>query len=108
MVAVAENGDLVVHCHELDCKLKRPTYPSARGRGPWIHAVRRTVTVPFFQGRVQRSGLVLASVPENFEMLLCPLSFRIEGCVHPVYDFLIRSTLEGDHLALVVETEVEI
>jgi hypothetical protein len=40
-------------------------------------------------------------------MLLRAVSFGIKRSVHPVYDFLIRATLEGYHLALVVESEVE-
>jgi hypothetical protein len=66
------------------------------------------VAIPFLNNRVQRFGLVLAGIPENFEMLLPAVSFGIKRSVHPVYNFLIRATLEGDHLALVVESEVEI
>jgi hypothetical protein len=65
------------------------------------------VAIPFPNSRVQRFGLVLAGIPKDFEMLLRAVSFGIKRSVHPVYDFLIRATLEGYHLALVVESEVE-
>jgi vacuolar-type H+-ATPase subunit C/Vma6 len=66
------------------------------------------VTIPLPDSRVQWFDLVRASIPENFEMLLRTLSFRIKYSVHPVYDFFIRATLERDNLALVIEPEVEI
>lgn len=73
-----------------------------------MHGTRRTVAIPFLNSRVKRFGLILAGIPENLEVLLRAVSFRIKRSVHPVYDFLIRATLEGDHLALVVESKVEI
>jgi hypothetical protein len=106
MVSAADNGYLIVHRHEFDCR-----------KGPhqfnpcflWIcEWVRRTVAIPFLNSRIHWSSLVRAGVPENFQMLLCAVSFGIERCVHPVYYFLIRATLEGYCLALVVESEVEI
>ena len=66
------------------------------------------MAIPFLNSRVQRSSLVRAGVPENLQMLLRAVSFGIERRVHPVYYFLIRATLEGYRLALVVESEVEI
>lgn len=66
------------------------------------------MAIPLLNSRVQRFGLVRASIPENFEMLFRAVSFRIKCSVHPVYDFFIRATLEWDNLALVVEPEVEI
>ena len=66
------------------------------------------MAIPFHDIGVQRSGLVSASVPENFQMLLRAVSFGIKPRVHPVYHFLIRATLEGCHLHLVVESKVEI
>lgn len=66
------------------------------------------MAIPFLNSRVQRSILVRAGIPENLQMLLRAVSFGIERRVHPVYYFLIRTTLEGYRLALVVESEVEI
>jgi hypothetical protein len=66
------------------------------------------VAIPFLNGRVQRSSLIRAGVPENLQTLLRAVSFGVEHRVHPVYYFLIRTTLEGYHLAQVVESEVEI
>lgn len=66
------------------------------------------MAIPFLNSRVQGSGLVRAGIPENLQMLLRAVSFGIERRVHPVYYFLIRTTLEGYRLALVVESEVEI
>lgn len=66
------------------------------------------MAIPFPNSSVQRLGLVFAGIPENLEMLLRAISFGIKHCVHPVYDILIRATLEGDHLALVIETEVKV
>ena len=66
------------------------------------------MAIPFPNGCVQRFGLVLAGIPEYLEMLLRAISFGIKRCIHPMYDILIRATLKGDHLALVIETEVEI
>lgn len=107
MVSTAENGYLIVHRHEFDCAEKGPHHHQALL--PWsCEWVRRTMAIPFLNGRVQRSSLVRAGVPENTQMLLRAVSFGIERRVHPVYDLLIRSTLEGYHLALVVESEVEI
>lgn len=74
----------------------------------WPRGARRTVAVPFLNSRVHWFGLVYAGIPENLETLLRAVSFRIKRSVHPVYDFLIRATLEGDRLALVVESEVKI
>jgi hypothetical protein len=76
---------------------------------PWpCELARRTVAIPFLNSRVQWSRLVRTGVPENLQMLLRPVSFGIEHRVHPVYHFLIRATLEGYRLALVIESEVEI
>jgi len=106
MVSAAENGYLIIHRHELDCAEKahiiKPYSPSS------CEWARRTVAISFFYGRIQRSSLVRAGVPENLQMFLRAVSVGIERRVHPVYDFLIRATLEGYHLALVVEPEVEI
>lgn len=66
------------------------------------------MAIPFLHSRVQRFDLVLAGVPENFKILLRTVPFRVKLRVHPVYDLLIRATLERNHLALVVETEVEV
>jgi hypothetical protein len=66
------------------------------------------MAIPLHNIGVQWSGLVRAGIPENFQMLLRAASFGIKRCVHPVYDFLIRAALEGYHLELVVESEVEI
>jgi hypothetical protein len=70
--------------------------------------VRRTVAIPFLNSRIHWSSLVRGGVPENLQMLLRAVSFGIERCVHPVYYFLIRATLEGYRLALVVKSKVEI
>lgn len=106
MVSATENGYLIVHRHELDCR-KGPQHHQPLF--PWLcEWVRRTVAISFPNSRIQRSSHVRASVPENLQMLLRAVSFGIERCVHPVYYFLIRATLEGYHLALVVESEVEI
>ena len=79
---------------------------------PWLasrtRAARRTVAIPFLHSRVQRFGLVLACVPKYLETLLRALSLSVERLVHPVYDILVSAPLEGNHLALVVETEVEV
>ena len=76
---------------------------------PWpCEWARRTVAIPFPNSRVQRSRLVCAGVPENLQMLLRAVSFRIERRVHLVYYFFIRATLEGYRLALIVESQVEI
>jgi hypothetical protein len=66
------------------------------------------VAIPFLHGRVQRSCLVLACIPERPETLLRAVSFRVERRVHPVYDFLVRAALEWNYLALVVEAEAEV
>ena len=107
MVSAAENGYLIVHRHELDCT--ENAHIIIKPRSPWsCEWARRTVAIPFPKSRVQRSSLVRAGVPENLQLLLPAVSFGIECRVHPVYYFLIRTTLEGYHLALVVESEVEI
>jgi hypothetical protein len=108
LISVTENSDLVVYRHELDCGIPTPTVSLL----PWLasrtHAARRTVAIPFLYSRVQRFGLVLACEPKYLETLLRALSFSVECLVHPVHDLLVSATLEGNHLALVVETEVEV
>lgn len=107
MVSAAENGYLIVHRHELDCAEK--AHIIIKPCSPWpCEWARRTVAIPFLNSRVQRSSLVRAGVPENLQMLLRTISFGIERRVHPVYYVLIRATLEGYHLALVVKSEAEI
>ncbi len=66
------------------------------------------MAIPFPNSRIQRSRLVRAGVPEDLEMLFRAISFRIKRRVHPVYDFLIRASLEWYHLALIVESEIEV
>jgi hypothetical protein len=66
------------------------------------------VAIPFPYSRVQGSGLVRAGIPENLKMFLRSVSFGVKSPVHPVYNLLIRAALERYHLALVVESEVEI
>jgi len=73
-----------------------------------MRVAKRTVAIPFLNSCVQRSSLVRAGVPENLQMLLRAIFFGIEHSIHLVYHFLIRATLEGYRLALVVEPEVEI
>jgi len=41
-------------------------------------------------------------------MFLRGVSFGVKSPVHPVYNLLIRATLEGYHLALITESEVKI
>jgi len=107
MVSAAKNGYLIVHRHELHCAEK--VHIIIKPCSPWpCEWVRRTVAIPFLNSRVQWSSLVRAGVPEDLQMLLRAISFRIERHVHPVYYLLIRATLEGYHLALVIESEVEI
>ena len=120
LVSAAENGDLIVHRHELDCDC--PTGPTvslpacplptahlgAHARARLRGRRKRTVAIPLLHRRVQRSCLVLARIPEHLETLLRAVSFRVERCVHPVYDFLVRAALEWNHLTLVVEAEVEV
>jgi hypothetical protein len=60
------------------------------------------MTVAFFQHRTNRPTLILGSVPINSQILL--LSFRIEVFVHLMNDMLISPSLEGYHLAKVIET----
>jgi hypothetical protein len=107
LVSAAENGDLTVHRHELDCA-KESTPPLSNPVPLATHETRRTVAIPLLKSRIHRFCLVFAGIPENLEVLLRAVSFRIKCSVHFVYDFLIRATLEGNHLALVVESEVEI
>lgn len=107
LVSVAEYGYMIVHRHELD--YAEEAHIVVKPSSPWLcEWERRTVAIPFLNSRVHRSSLVRGGVPENLQVLLRSVSFGIERRVHPMYYFLIRATLEGYHLALVVESEVEI
>lgn len=64
------------------------------------------MAIPFLQRRAERLCLVLARIPEHLEILLCTVTFRVERRVHLVYNLFIRTTLEGNRLTLVIETEV--
>ena len=66
------------------------------------------MTIPFPHGRVQRLGLVLCGIPEHLEVLFSTFALVIEPPVHLVHDLLVRATLKWDHLALVIESEVEV
>jgi len=66
------------------------------------------VAIPFLHGRIQRFCLVLTSIPKYLKTLLRTISFGVELRVHLVYDLLVCATLEGNHLTLVIETEVEV
>lgn len=70
--------------------------------------MRRTVAISFLNSCIHWYSLVRGCVPENLQMLLRAVSFGIERSVHPVYYFLIRATLKGYRLALVVESEIEV
>jgi hypothetical protein len=66
------------------------------------------MTIPFLQRRVQRLGLVFCRIPEHLEMLFSTVALAIEPPVHLVHDLLVGPTLKWNHLALVVESEVEV
>ncbi len=84
------------------CHRYQALFPAA------AQGARRTVAIPLPYSRVQGSGLVRAGIPENLEMFLRGVSFGVKSPVHPVYNLLIRATLEGYHLALITESEVKI
>ena len=66
------------------------------------------MAISFLYGRIQRVFLVLTSIPKYLKTLLRTISFSVELSVHLVYDLLVCATLEGNHLTLVIETEVEV
>ena len=66
------------------------------------------MTIPFPHCRVQRLCLILCRVPEHLKVLFSTVALVIEPPVHLVHDLLVSATLEWNHLALVVESEIEV
>jgi len=81
LVAVAHDANFVVDGHELD------------------------MAVALLDCRVERDALVFADVPEDVQVLRTRNG--VERFVEPCDYLLVRSALEWDHLALVVEAEIE-
>jgi hypothetical protein len=66
------------------------------------------MAIPFSQSSIQWLDLILRRIPEHLEVLFSTFTLAIELPVHPVHDLLVGATLKWNHLALVVESEVEV